>query len=61
MSATFFLNPTSRIAIARRVAEWRRHFHSLSGLMNFSDHRSVDIPLTKAEVRAEVAKWYWQI
>jgi len=61
MSATFFLNPTSRIAIARRIAEWRQHFHSLGGLTIFSDHRPVDLPLTRAEVRAEVAKWYWQI
>ena len=61
MSTTFFLNPTSRFAIAGRIAEWRRHFHGLGGLMIFSDHRSSDMPLTRAEVRAEVAKWYWQI
>lgn len=60
MSTTLFVSPMSRLAIARRIAQWRSHFCGLGGPMLFGDHRSVDLPLTKAEVRAEIARWFWQ-
>lgn len=55
MSATF-MNWTSRVAIAGRVAEWRR-------VSRYWDEISGDyhLPFGPAQARAEAAKWLWQI
>jgi hypothetical protein len=56
MSNTF-VNWTSRVAIAGRIAEWRRP-HSWNESMILGDYH---LPFGKAEARAEAAKWIWQI
>jgi uncharacterized protein YjiS (DUF1127 family) len=55
-----FSNPASRIAIAARVAEWRRRIRSRHELATFSERQFSDRPFGRAEVRAEIAKWFWQ-
>lgn len=55
MSARF-INWTSRVAIAGRVAEWRRLLNGSSELMiKGNDH----LPFGRDEVRAEAAIWLW--
>jgi len=49
-----FLNWTSRAAIAGRVAECRRP-------QNWNGFTLPGEPFGRAEVRAEAAKWFWQI
>jgi hypothetical protein len=56
MSGTF-LNWTSRVAIAGRVAELRRISHSSNELMVQGDYH---LPFGKTEARSEAAKWLWQ-
>ena len=56
MSNTF-VNWTSRVAIAGRVAEWRRP-GSWNELTIPGDYH---LPFGKAEARTEAAKWIWQI
>ena len=46
---------------AGRFVEWRRRSRSRNELMNLSDHVLRDLPFTKADIRAEVNKWFWQI
>lgn len=46
-----FPAPASRIAISARVAEWRR---------SRSEFHQGDVPFSRAEVRAENARWFWQ-
>ena len=53
-------NPTSRIAIAARVAEWRRRMRSRNELTTFVDQQFGDLPFARTEARAEIAKWFWQ-
>jgi uncharacterized protein YjiS (DUF1127 family) len=55
-----FPHPTSRIAIAARVAEWRARARSRHELSTFGDHQFADLPYGRAEIRAEIAKWFWQ-
>jgi uncharacterized protein YjiS (DUF1127 family) len=55
-----FPAPASRIAIAARAAEWRRRMRSRNELTMFSEPQFGDVPFGRAEVRAEVAKWFWQ-
>ena len=52
-------NSTSR-NFAGRIAEWRRRSRSRSELMNLGDHVLRDLPFTKADLRAEADKWFWQ-
>ena len=56
MSVTF-MNSTSRVAIAGRVAEWRRLSHGSNELIIPGDYH---LPFGKAEARAEASKWLWQ-
>lgn len=55
-----FPAPASRITIAARVAEWRRRMRSRNELTMFSEQQLGDLPFTRTEARAEVAKWFWQ-
>ena len=55
MSITF-INRTSRVAIAGRVAEWRRP-HEWNELTMLGDYH---LPFGKAEARAKAARWLWQ-
>ena len=56
MSATF-MNWTSRVAIAGRVAEWRRVSRGWDDLIPGDYHP----PFGHGQARAEAAKWLWQI
>jgi hypothetical protein len=56
MSNTF-VNWTSRVAIAGRVAE-RRRPHNGNELTIPGDHH---LPFGNAEARTETAKWLWQV
>jgi hypothetical protein len=47
-----FMNWTSRVAIARRVAE-QSHPHILPG--------DYHLPFGKVQARTEATKWIWQI
>ena len=51
-----FLNWTSRVAIAGRIAECRRH-QNWNGLTIRGDYR---LPFGKAEAQAKAARWLWQ-
>ena len=51
-----FVNWTSRVAIAGRVAE-RRGPHNWNGSIPGDYH----LPFGKAEAKAEAAKWLWQV
>jgi uncharacterized protein YjiS (DUF1127 family) len=55
-----FPAPVSCIAIAARVAEWRRRTRSRHELTMFDDQQFGDLPFGRAEARAEFAKWFWQ-
>ena len=57
MSITF-INRTSRVAIAGRVAEWRRQPQNWNELNMLGDYH---LPVGKAEARAEAAKWLCQV
>ena len=46
-----FSAPASRITISARVAEWRR---------TRTDFHQADLPFSRAEVRTETARWFWQ-
>jgi hypothetical protein len=52
-----FINWTSRVAIAWRVAERRRP----QGWNEFTLEGDYHPPFGKAEARVEAAKWIWQI
>jgi hypothetical protein len=56
MSVTF-MNWTSRVAIAGRVAEWRRQSYSSNELMIAGDYH---LPFGRTEARTEALKWLWQ-
>ncbi len=56
MSVTF-MNWTSRVAIAGRVAEWRRQSYSSNELMIAGD---CHLPFGRTEARTEALKWLWQ-
>ena len=56
MSVTF-LNWTSRVAIAGRVAEWRRQSYRSNELMIPGDYH---LPFGRTEARTEALKWLWQ-
>jgi hypothetical protein len=56
MSVTF-MNWTSRVAIAGRVAEWRRQSYSSNELMIPGDYH---LPFGRTEARTEALKWLWQ-
>jgi hypothetical protein len=49
------VNWMSRVAIAGRVAETRRQFHS----SNESTQGDYHLPLGKIEARTEALKWIW--
>ena len=51
------MNWTSRVAIAGRVAEWRRISHSSSELIIPGDYY---LPFDKTVARTEALKWLWQ-
>jgi hypothetical protein len=51
-----FENWTSRVAIAARVAEWRRQSRG-NETMTLGDYH---LPFGRAEARAEAARWCWQ-
>jgi hypothetical protein len=55
MSVTY-VNWTSRVAIAGRVAETRRQFHSLN---ESTIHGDYHLPFDKIEARTEALKWIW--
>ena len=55
MSITF-INRTSRVAIAGRIAECRRP-QSWNVLTILGDYHS---PFGKAEAKAKAARWLWQ-
>lgn len=57
MSVTF-INWSSRVAIAGRIAEERRLLESWIELMIPGDYH---MPVGKTEARAEAGKWLWQI
>ena len=56
MSVTF-LNWTSRVAIAGRVAEMRRQFHSSNESTIQGAYR---LPLGKIDARTEALNWIWR-
>ena len=56
MSNTF-MNWTSRVAIAGRIAERRRVQNCNEPAMPGDYH----LPFGKTEARAEAAKWVWQV
>ena len=51
-----FINGTSRVAIAGRIAERRPQ-----GWNELTLRGDYHLPFGKAEARAEAAKWIWQI
>jgi hypothetical protein len=55
MSFTF-LNCTSRVAIAGRIAECRRPSRYANGLVG-----DYHLPFGKTEAREEAVKWIWQV
>ena len=55
MSARF-INWTSGVAIAGRVAEWRRLLNGSSELIVRGDYQ---LPFSRDEARAEAAIWLW--
>ncbi|MFZ0349783.1 MAG: hypothetical protein WAM03_16785 [Pseudolabrys sp.] len=57
MSITF-INRTSRVAIAGRVAEWRRQPQNWNELNMLGDYH---LPFGTAEARTEAAKWLCQV
>jgi hypothetical protein len=56
MSVTF-MNWTGRVAIAGRVAEWRRFSNGSNELIIPGDYH---LPFTRSEARTEALKWLWQ-
>jgi hypothetical protein len=52
-----FMNWTSRVAIAGRVAEWRRQSCSSNELMIAGDYH---LPFGRTKARTEALKWLWQ-
>jgi hypothetical protein len=56
MSDTY-MNWTSRVAIAGRVAERRRLSFSSNDLAIQGDYH---LPFGKTEARAEALKWFWK-
>ena len=52
---TAFLNRTSRIAIAGRIAEWRRHARTQHELMTLGEHERGGLPFSKDKTRAETS------
>ena len=56
MSVTF-MNWTSRVAIAGRVAELRRISHSSNEPMIHGDYH---LPFGKIEARTEALRWIWR-
>jgi hypothetical protein len=56
MSVTF-MNWTSRVAIAGRVAESHRISHSSNEFIVQGDYH---LPFGKTEARSEASKWLWQ-
>jgi hypothetical protein len=55
MSVTY-VNWTSRVAIAGRVAEKRRRFHSSNESTIQGDYH---LPFGKIEARTEALRWIW--
>ena len=55
MSVTY-VNWTSQVAIAGRVAETRRQFHSSNESTIQGDYH---LPFGKIEARTEALKWIW--
>ena len=51
-----FMNWTSRVAIAGRVAEWQRQSRSWDEWIPGDYH----LLLGQTQARAEAAKWLWQ-
>lgn len=56
MSVTF-MNWTSRVAIAGRIAEWQRLSRNWDEWVPGDYH----LPFGQAQARAEAAKWLWQV
>jgi hypothetical protein len=52
-----FLNWTSRVAIAGRIAKCR-HYQEWSELTTLPDYHE---PFDKAEAQAKAARWLWQV
>ena len=52
-----FMNWTSRLAIAGRVAEWRRQSRGGGEWIQGDYH----LPFGQAQARAEAAKWLCQV
>ena len=50
----------SRVVISARIAEWRRRSRGRSELAMLTDHEVSDLPFSKADARAQAAKWFWQ-
>ena len=56
MTATY-INWTSRVAIAGRVADWQRRSHSWDEFMPGDYHQ----PFGQPQARTEAARWLWQM
>jgi hypothetical protein len=56
MSVTY-VNWTSRVAVAGRVAELRRQSHSSNEPMIHGDYH---LPFGKIEARTEALRWIWR-
>lgn len=56
MSVTY-VNWTSRVAIAGRVAELRRQSHSSNELMIHGDYH---LPFGTIDARTEALRWIWR-
>lgn len=51
-----FMNWTSRVAIAGRVAEWQRQSRGWDERISGDYH----LPFGQTQARAEAARWLWQ-
>ncbi len=57
---TTVMNPTSRVVIAGRIAEWRRRTSGQNELIKLNDCDLSDLPFGREQAREEAARWFWQ-
>ncbi len=57
---TTVMNPTSRVVIAGRIAEWRRQTSGQNELIKLNDYDLSDLPFGREQAREEAARWFWQ-
>jgi len=58
--STKFINPTSRVAIAERIAERKRRASDQNDLILLGERDDPDAPFTKDEARVKALKWLWR-